>query len=400
MTSIQLRAACALILSMSLLAGCGNNGSSAEANQADNAGAKEQGAKSAPANAGQAREPGLKLSAQEIDAAGIKIASLQEQQINEQIVVTATIQANQDKLARVAPRVPGRVTKVMARLGDKVKPGQPLALIDSIEVGEAQSAYAQAASEQPLARANLDRAEKLYADQIIPQKDYLRVRADFEKARAVLRAADQKRQALGVGGKADRTSAGSTFAVSAPFAGTIIEKAAVLGELAQADKPLFTVADLSNVWIVANLYEKDLGKVRPGALAAITTAAYPGETFQGKVTYISSVMDKESRTVRAIVEVPNRDGRLKLDMFATAAIGAGDRGKAMLLPEEAVVLLQGQPTVFVQDAGGFNARAVELGDKLQGRVVVKAGIRPGEKVVTAGAFALKAAMLKSQISAD
>ena len=118
------------------------------------------------------------------------------------------------------------------------------------------------------------------------------------------------------------------------------------------------------------------------------------------MTYISSVMDKESRTVRAIVEVPNRDGRLKLDMFATAAIGAGDRGKAMLLPEEAVVLLQGQPTVFVQDAGGFNARAVELGDKLQGRVVVKAGIRPGEKVVTAGAFALKAAMLKSQISAD
>ena len=200
MTSIQLRAACALILSMSLLAGCGNNGSSAEANQADNAGAKEQGAKSAPANAGQAREPGLKLSAQEIDAAGIKIASLQEQQINEQIVVTATIQANQDKLARVAPRVPGRVTKVMARLGDKVKPGQPLALIDSIEVGEAQSAYAQAASEQALARANLDRAEKLYADQIIPQKDYLRVRADFEKARAVLRAADVDAAVVGNGG--------------------------------------------------------------------------------------------------------------------------------------------------------------------------------------------------------
>jgi hypothetical protein len=112
-------------------------------------------------------------------------------------------------------------------------------------VGDAQSAYAQAASEHALAKANLDRAEKLYADQIIPQKNVLQARADFEKAKAVLRAATDKRQALGINGNTSSSTGSSVFSVSAPFSGTIIEKKAVLGELAQSDKPLFSVADLS-----------------------------------------------------------------------------------------------------------------------------------------------------------
>ncbi len=411
MNSFQSRSACALILSMLLLAGCGKNESSAKENQSTESAAKEkpgsapatdkkEPAKNAKPGAEQANEKGLKLSAEEIDTAGIKVAPLQEQEVNEQIAVTATIQANQDKLARVAPRVPGRVIKVMANLGDKVKQGQPLALIDSIEVGDAQSSYAQATSEHALAKANLDRAEKLYADQIIPQKNVLQARADFAKARAVLRAATDKRQALGINGNTSSSTGSSVFSVSAPFSGTIIEKKAVLGELAQSDKPLFSVADLSNVWIETNLYEKDFGKVKIGAPAAISLAAYPGETFKGKVTYISSVMDKDSRTVKARVDVPNEDGRLKLEMFATASLATTAAKKALLLPEQAVVLVQGQPTAFVQEAGGFEPRAVELGEKLRDQVVLKAGIKPGEKVVTSGAYALKAKMLKSQISAE
>lgn len=405
MTSFQWRSTSALILATLMVAGCGKDEQQKAASAKEPTSATAH-ASSAPAkagaaaseSAGHADEQGLKLSAEEIQTAGIKIAPLQEQDVNEQIAVTATIQANQDKLARVAPRVAGKVTKVMANLGDKVKQGQPLALIDSVEVGEAQSAYAQALTEHALAQASVDRAEKLYADQIIPQKDYLRIRADFEKSKAVLRAASDKRQALGIAGRTESASAGaSVFAVSAPFSGTIIEKKAVLGELGQSDKPLFSIADLSTVWIETNLYEKDLGKIKVGAPALVTTAAYPGETFKGKVTYISSVMDKESRTARARVEVPNPDGRLKLEMFATAAIATSATAKALLLPEEAVVLVQGQPTAFVQEAGGFEARAVDLGDKLHGQVILKAGIKPGEKVVTSGAYALKAKMLKSQI---
>lgn len=394
MTSFQSRAACALLVSIMLLAACGKNETAAKENPSTGASTQEATEK-------QGEGSGLKLSPEEIETAGIKIAPLQEQIVNEQITVTATIQANQDKLARVAPRVPGRITKVMANLGDKVRQGQPLAMIDSIEAGEAQSAYAQAASEHALAKANLDRAEKLYADQIIPQKNYLLARAEYDKANAVLRAAADKRHALGIAGSKGSPSAGSSiFAVAAPFSGTVIEKNAVLGELAQSDKPLFSVADLSNVWIETNLYEKDLGKIKIGAPAIITIAAYPDEIFKGKVTYISSVMDKESRTIKARVEVPNTDGRLKLEMFATAAIATAAEQKALLLPEEAVVLIQGQPTVFVQNANGFESRAVNLGEKLRDQLVLKAGIKPGEKVVTSGAYALKARMLKSQISAE
>ena len=129
----------------------------------------------------------------------------------------------------------------------------------------------------------------------------------------------------------------------------------------------------------------------------MTVAAYPDQTFQGKLTYIAAVVDKETRTVQARVEVANPDGRLKPEMFATAAIRTGGKGKGLLLPEEAVVLMQGQPTVFIEEHGGFEPRTVELGDKLRGRVVVKNGLAAGDKVVTAGTYALKARVMKSQL---
>ena len=402
MTSFQSRMASALMLSLLMLSACSKDGKSDK----DKAGkeavavvAATPGVKSSVTESNH--EAGLQLTAEEIQTAGIQVAPLTEQEINEQIIVTATIQANQDKLAHIAPRVAGRVVRVMSNLGDQVKQGQALVMVDSIEVGEAQSAYAQALSEQALAKAGMERAEKLYADQIIPQKDFLRARADDEKAKAVLRAASDKRQMLGIAGQSHVSSKeASVFSVSAPFAGTIIEKKAVLGELATPDKELFGIADLSTVWIETNLYEKDVGKVKIGSPASVTIAAYPNAIFKGKITYISSVMDKESRTIKARVEVPNTDGRLKLEMFATAAISTTSTTKAMLLPETAVVLIQGQATTFVKEADGFEARAVDLGEKLNGQVILKAGIKPGEQLVTSGAYALKAKLLKSQIGAD
>ena len=160
---------------------------------------------------------------------------------------------------------------------------------------------------------------------------------------------------------------------------------------------------LSRLWIEANLFEKDLGRVKIGAEAMVTVDAYPGESFQGKLTYIAAVVDKETRTVQARVEVANPGGRLKPEMFATASIrtsgtsGIADKDKALLLPQEAVVLMQGQPTAFVAEDGGFEPRVVELGDKLRDKVVIKNGLKAGERVVTAGTYALKARMLKSQI---
>ncbi len=352
-------------------------------------------------SAGTEKEHGdeqrLTLSAEELQSAGIKVAELKSHSLVDQVVLTATIRANQDRIAHVAPRVSARITEVRAKLGDTVVKGQALALLDSIELGEAHSAYQQAKSQFSLASSDFERAQKLKAEDIIPEKDYLRARSEYEKAKASLRAADDKLQLLDVAHRESETGPASVFPLKAPFAGTVIEKDAVLGELAQPEKSLFTVADLSTLWIEANLFEKDLGRVRVGAAATVTVGAYPNEIFKGKLTYISSTVDKDTRAVQARVEVPNPGGRLKPEMFANVSIDTAATSQALTLPQEAVLLVNGQAMAFVQEAGGFEPRAVEIGDKVGGRVVVRGGIKEGEQVVVAGAYALKARMLKSQI---
>jgi cobalt-zinc-cadmium efflux system membrane fusion protein len=126
--------------------------------------------------------------------------------------------------------------------------------------------------------------------------------------------------------------------------------------------------------------------------------AYPGQTFSGKVGHLGAGLDKDTRTVAARIEVPNADGRLKPEMFATATIeAAGEKREAIAVPDAAIVLLQGQPTVFVLAQGAYEARVVEPGDHLGGRTVLKAGVRVGDEIVVEGAYALKARKLKSQI---
>jgi cobalt-zinc-cadmium efflux system membrane fusion protein len=360
----------------------GHEASEAEAHAAEKA--KEQG--------------GLKLTNEQIQVAGIRVEAMEEQQITGSVSVTATIHANMDRLARVAPRVPGRIVRVQANVGDRVAAGQVLAQLDSPEIGEAYSAYWQAQTEHKLAQSSFDRAQRLYTEQIVPQKEFLRAQGELETAATSLRVAREKLRLLGIAaGSAQGREATSVFSVTAPFSGTIVEKAAVLGELSQPDKPLFTVADLSVVWIEGSVFEKDLAKIRVGAPAEVTVTAFPGEVFKGKVAYLSSVMDKETRTLKARIDVPNKDHRLIPEMFATALIHTGGSSKAILVPEEAIVLIQGLPTVFVEDAHGFEPRPVDPGEKLNGRVVLKNGIKPGDLVVVAGTYALKARMLKSQI---
>lgn len=345
-----------------------------------------------------AAERRITLTAAELETAGVKVAELAPQEFAQPIVVTATIEANQDRIAHVSPRVSSRIVRVSANLGDTVRQGQPLAMLDSMEVGDAHSAYLKARTEASLARRNFDRAEKLQAEQIIAQKDYLRARAELEIADAALRAASDRLRLLGVAADASKgATAVSVFPLTSPFSGTIIEKHAILGELAQPDKSLFTVADLSVLWIEANVFERDLAKVRVGSKASITVEAYPGEIFNGRVAHIGNVVSKETRTVPTRIEVPQHAGKLKPEMFATAAIDTAARTPGLFVPDEAVVLMQGQSTIFIEDKGAFEARAVETGERLNGRVQLKSGAKPGERVVVAGAYALKAKVLKSQI---
>lgn len=351
---------------------------------------------------------GLTLSAEEVKRSGIQLEVLGVKPLEDAVTFTATIRPNQDRVARISPRVEGRIVSIKASLGDTVRSGAVLATLDSLAVGEASSALLQARSEARLADAAYARAAALNADEIISQRDFLRATSDQEKAQAALRSAQDRLRLLGVDASASGDRVQSIFPVTTPLTGVVVGKSATLGGLSNPTDAMFVVADLSKVWIEADLTEAMLAHVERGALARVTVNAYPNERFEGRVTYVASALDKDSRTVGARIEVDNKDGRLKPEMFASASIVSADPAghghaagrTALTVPDDAVVLMQGQPTVFVFAHGGYEARAVELGDKVAGRTVVKAGLEVGEQVVSAGAFALKARVLKSQISEE
>ncbi|SEF33597.1 efflux RND transporter periplasmic adaptor subunit [Variovorax sp. NFACC27] len=391
LTVRRLIAATAASVVIALLAACsGSNTASAEK----------------PAAAEKSKEQeGIKLSKEEADRAGIVLEELKAQILTDTVRVTATIRPNQDRIARIAPRVEGRIATVSANLGDMVRAGQTLATLDSLAVGEASSALSQARSADRVAEADYKRAASLQAEEIISQKEFLRSRAEYEKSRASLRAAEDRLKLLGVTTGEGKGMA-SVFPLATPFAGTVIEKKATVGGLAGPADALFVVADLSTVWIEANLAEAQLAKVRVGAQAAVTVGAYPGERFGGRVTYVASVLDKDTRTVPARIEVENKDARLKPEMFATATIEGGQGAQAaapakvLTVPDSAIVLMQGQANVFVFENGGYEQRAIDPGERLGNRTIVKSGLKPGEQIVSAGTYALKARILKSQIGTE
>lgn len=362
------------------------------------AGGKEGGKdEHAEGEKGHSEGQELTLTGDEAARAGIKTEAVQPQKLATTISVTASIQADQDRIARVAPRTEARITSAPVKLGDRVRAGQVLASLDSVDVGEAYANLVQAQSELRIAEADFQRAEALVKDEIIPRKDYLKAQSEREKAAASVRAANDKLRMLGGSPSAGGRGV-SGFSVVAPFAGTVIEKKATIGDLASPSEPLFTIADLSRVWIVADLPESALAQVKVGAQARVTVPSYPAEIFGGQVSHIGAALNKDSRTVAARIDVPNADGRLKPDMFATAVIEVGaDSRELISLPDAAVVMMQGQPSVFVNEQGAYVARAVQPGERSGGRTVITAGLRAGEQVVTAGAYELKARKQKSQL---
>ena len=353
--------------------------------------------KSAPAESHSEDAKPLQLSADEIRRAGIKIERIEATERAETVATFGTVGANRNRFARVTSPVAGRLVNIGVDLGVQVTAGALLATLESPELADVRTAYQQARTELELARINLDRSQKLSQDGSIAQKDLLRARSDYERARAALAAVEAKLTTLGVAAAAPAGSPPAYLAVNAPLTGTVVERTAVLGEYAQPYQPLFTVADLSTVWVETNLYDRDLADVAVGAPATVTVGAYPDQRFAGKVTYIGNILDKDTRTAVARVEVANVDGRLKPGLFASVEIDKTQRATALRVPENAVVLLQGQMTAFVASDGGFEPRPVDIGERNGGMVVVKSGLEAGDQVVVAGAYALKARLLKSQI---
>ncbi len=387
-----------------LAGGCGGGSAAAPKETSPQAGASE------PVAASGRSADRVELSPRAREAIGLRVIAAQERALGGEIRATAVIKPNEYRMAHVSPRIPGKAIAVEALLGDVVSAGAVLAELDSIDLGEKKATFLQSRANLEVARRNYRREERLYGQHISSEKEYLEAKGEIERNEAAYRAAREALRLVGLSDddiEAVSWSGGkhplSHFPLLAPFAGTIIERHITIGELIEPNETPYTIADLITVWVLLDIYEKDLARVHVGDQARIGVEAYPGEVFTGKVTYLSSLLDPSTRTAQARVEIDSRDGRLRPGMFATAAITgeAGGGRKRLVIPRDAVQHLHGKTVAFVQERPGtYSTRELSLGAESGDDVEVLSGIAAGEPVVTEGAFYLKSALLKEELGGE
>ncbi|MHB8880539.1 MAG: efflux RND transporter periplasmic adaptor subunit [Thermodesulfovibrionales bacterium] len=344
------------------------------------------------------------LSPEKQKSSGIEVRTVAREDAAVPLSATAALEMNMDRSAKISPRVAGKAVRIAASQGDRVKAGQALAWLDSVELDQAWADYIKARGKVELVRKNLQREESLFEKKVAPEKDVLRARQELGEAEADLNLAQERFRLLGVNVAQFGSSKGNgnhpLVPVTTPVSGVVIEKAVTQGEMVNPDKTLFTVADLSTLWVVIDVYEKDISRLRRGTGVKVSVTAFPEKTFKGKISYISDVVDEKTRTEKARVTIDNSGGLLKPGMFATILTEAASGGTERLVavPEEAVLIDGTKRYVFVQTAPDkFQRRDIEAGRTLGARLEVTAGLREGETVAVRGAFILKSELKKGEI---
>lgn len=335
-----------------------------------------------------------------LDTAAIRLGGIRvgvaEPVMTTALPVTGTITYDANRVSHVGARIDGRVLASSVDLGRRVRRGQILVELESAEVGRIRAESQRASALLRIATENYNRERRLEQQGISSRKELLEAEAEVRRAEAELRSARTQLSVLGAG-----HGTGGHFDVAAPFAGVVVERNVSLGQMATASDTLFTVADLSRVWIELDVFERDLSRVSVGQMVSVSTDAFPNRAFPGRIVYVGDVVDPVKRTIRARVEIPNQSGALRPGMFARASIRVGGGGVvAASVPQAAVQHVEGKNVVFVPGSkpGEFRAIPVQVGESIQGgRVVLTAGLSAGARVVVEGAFTLRSEMEKSEI---
>jgi len=315
------------------------------------------------------------------------------------------ILANENRLAHLSARVPGRIVAVYANLGDRVKEGDRLLLLDSPAFGEAQLEYRKARNTLSVTEKALERAQALLDRGAIGVGEHQRRDADYENARADLHEAEEKLHLLGMTEREIQQLAAKTLphaevarvSLRAPFTGEVIERNATIGEVIDPNKMLFTVADLSTVWVRADFPEQQAGRLKTGLTIEVRVSAYPNSIFRGAITYVGAVIDPTTRTVTARADVANPDGQLRPEMFAEVTL-VTDEQSVLSVPRAAVQQDGSRAIAFVvRGPRRFESREVTLGQASSEYIQVIAGLTSGDEVVTQGSYALKSELLREQM---
>ena len=367
----------------------------------------------APANSASP-SPGAALS-DSSQSHAIEMEIVAPQSIAGTIAATGKILVPEDRMANIGPVHEGRLVRLYAGQGSSVKKGQKLADLESADIDQAEADYLKALAdaenarrtslaEVKFAQATYDRNKMLYEKSITAGKNVEAADHDLELAKAsaasvmaqtkaALTSARRHLLILGlkdseINALASKSSLAAVFSLTSPISGIVIERNGTIGATVGSDANVFKIIDASRVWIDANVFEKDLERVRRGQEVRVSVPAFPEATFSGRVILVSSVVDPDTRSVKVRTEVPNPDGRLKPDMFANVQIITDLHRTAISIPQVAVLDDGGKSVVFVSEGSGYVKRGVNLGIEGNGRVEIIEGLRAGDKVVVKGNYLL------------
>jgi cobalt-zinc-cadmium efflux system membrane fusion protein len=371
----------------------------------------------------------VEISVEAQQNGGIQVTRAGRRSLPAAIQVTGVVTPVESRVAHVRPLSRGVVARVSVTLGQRVRLDEPLVTIDTIELGERvgeflteAAALRQTDTDLNVRRRALERAEALIAIEGISRQELDLRRAEFQNAeaavasqRARLARVEEQLHRFGLsdadiaaldpsrqGGAAADASGGHRVAshnvIRAPLAGVITRYDVAPGELVHPEEELFTVTNLSEVWVLADVYEKDIARLRTNREVVISVDAYPGRVFTGRLTYVSDQIDPRTRTASVRCVVDNADGALKLDMFARVTIPVGDVREALAVPMDAVQQIDGQTVVFERQSDTrFVRRNVQTGIAAGADVEIVSGVEPGVEVVSSGSFYLKTALLRERI---
>jgi cobalt-zinc-cadmium efflux system membrane fusion protein len=330
----------------------------------------------------------------------ITTANVESRPGGEQITLLGELEVDQRTYAEVGVPVAARVTRLLVNAGDAVKQGEALAELTSPELGKARADYLSAEARVKLADAALERKRGLATENIVPLREVQEAESQAAEARASLRSARASVGAFGVQTPTDEAdgASSSTFVLSSPVSGAVIDRAAVVGQMLDPATPAFRIGELSTLWLTVHAFERDAVRIEKGVAARLVFPALPGQDFRGVVAVVGRRVEQDSRTVPVRLDVRNAANVLRPGMSATAALPVGGSGDPILtVPVAAVQRVRNEWCVFLQqDASTFEIRRIGRGRDLGGEVEVLSGLRADERIVVDGAFLLKAQAEKGE----
>jgi cobalt-zinc-cadmium efflux system membrane fusion protein len=323
----------------------------------------------------------------------LKVGPPEEGSVSDTLEIAGRIEANESRVARVSSPVSGRITELHVVEGEVVHRGQPLASLYSNDLSLQQFVLIKALSSRQVAERAVDRAKQLLKAEVIGAAELQRREAELQQATAEVGSARDQLRLLGMSPEsidavASARTANSEGRILASVDGTVMERKVTLGQLVQPSDSAFVICDLSSLWLIADIPEQNAGNLRAGKAVQAEIAAFPGKLISGHLSFVSAVVNAETRTVRARMDLPNENGLYKPEMLALVKM-RDTAAKKNLVPIGAVVRENNDDFVFVREGERkFRMRRVTLGSEFEGRRVLVDGLRPGDVIVLDGAFHL------------